>query len=82
MSENTNARNNKKYCSYHNREVVVSSFNNDGKCGCLKCNRAKCKPECKSVKNEYDRVVASFSFQNACWCSECLNNTIYSEQQR
>ena len=80
MSETKNI--NTKYCSYYGREVVVSSFNNDGKCGCLNCKLKKCKPGCKSVKNEYDRVVASFSFQNACWCNECLNATIYGGQQR
>ena len=83
MSETANTQNNKKYCLYQDVEVVISSFNNYGKCGCLKCTRKNCNTECKSFKSATQRrIMEDRITKNTCFCNECINATIYGGQQR
>jgi hypothetical protein len=72
---------NTKHCLYQDAEVVVSSYNNNGKCGCFKCERKKCDLECRARKSERDRVEAAEFSKHARMCNECLVNTIYAKQQ-
>ena len=83
MSDKTNTQNvKKKYCLYQDVDVVISGYNDGGKCGCLKCKRKKCDQECKARKSERDRVDAAEFSKYARMCNECISATIYSEQQR
>ena len=72
----------KKYCLYQDVDVVISSYNRDGKCYCLKCKKKECKQECRAAKSERQRVFSREFIDMSCLCNECLNATIYSEQQR
>jgi hypothetical protein len=69
------------HCLYQDVDVVFSGYNNNGKCGCLKCKRKKCDLECRAFKSGCDRVNAQEFSKHACMCNECITNTIYVNQQ-
>ena len=72
----------KKYCAYMEQDVIISGFNNDGKCRCLKCRKKQCETECRAAKSARSRVFAQeYLFNYICLCNECLNATFYGKNR-
>ncbi|MBR4507108.1 MAG: hypothetical protein IKP24_01080 [Alphaproteobacteria bacterium] len=73
-----------KYCKYMQQNVVVSDYNNRGKCTCLKCNQSECTKECSANVHSV-RISRKCSSGRVCWirgnCNECINTTLYSNQR-
>jgi len=63
-----------KYCLYANRNVVLSEFNNNGRCACLTCKQEHCdKENCETAQNRcvWSKIML-MTFGVKSWCKECV----------
>lgn len=44
-----------KFCGLHAAHVVISTYNNDGKCKCLNCSGVRCQ-HCQQYKDLLDEA--------------------------
>lgn len=76
--------NEQKYCLYMQQNVVLSGYNHNGRCLCLKCKEDECTPECRGGVHAV-RISRKCSSGRICWirgnCTECINATLYSKQK-
>ena len=79
---------NQKYCKCIQQNVVVSGYNDNGKCACLTCRKKQCDETCgagdhtSNIVNIFRSKKGPKKIWSRGWCVECLNATLYNETQK